>query len=134
MEMPSNQEQFEALANSTTYDLAVKYIGPPPLSTGVYEQVFNVSKSEFTEWLRTNYKLKDLPFVYLTPSNKDGYYIIREGGLFHKYRIYYQEKPAQGTNAAIAIMIQIKTPIRNLLPVPINTPIPAPNPDRTEAS
>jgi len=92
MKMPNDKEQFEALANGTIYDLVVKYVGPPPLPKGAYERIFNVSKAEFIKWLRKNYKLKNLPFVYLTPSNKDGYYIIREGGLFYKYRTYYQER------------------------------------------
>jgi len=93
--IPSKAEQIEAIIHSTTYQLTMRYAGRDESGIPKYSKVFTVTRKEIEEYVRTHYRLNNLPMVNVTPESHDGLHIIRvpEG-----YHIYYQERNIRDTD------------------------------------
>lgn len=90
LKVPTTIEQFEALINRRAFELANQFRSTNNLISECYRIVFTIKRKEFLDYVKSRFKLNELPLSKNKKGKEDGYYILKEFG--NKYRFYYQER------------------------------------------
>ncbi len=86
-EIPSEEEQIEALMDDSNHDLVCSVLGKKRLDPGDYYAVMTVSFQSVLRYVESNYSVDQIATT--TEKLHDGYYALPIGSTWH---VYYQEK------------------------------------------
>jgi hypothetical protein len=87
--VPNKAEQIKALIYHKAYALAMQYAGRDKSGSPQYSKVFNVTRADIKEYIKSHYTLDNLPFARSSPTQEDGIYLIP---VKNGYEMYDQER------------------------------------------